>query len=212
MPWPLQTPTRLTWCGSHGRSWRAAGRSRGKVSGHEPAGKGLLLGHGWGKAPTRPGPAQPCKCFSLLPPPVEDLLTAACSSIFPGAGTNQELALHCLHESRGDILVRPCPPVEEGPLGRPAGSCVPGPGARPVSGTDWRRAGGSDQGGDGRGSARGSPGSGLETSLCRVHASLWVVGSPPLRQGCPLRTVSISDCSLGDQVFSLETPRVAQTQ
>ncbi|XP_038621515.1 mitotic deacetylase-associated SANT domain protein [Tachyglossus aculeatus] len=35
---------------------------------------------------------------------VEDLLTAACSSIFPGAGTNQELALHCLHEARGDIL------------------------------------------------------------------------------------------------------------
>ncbi|XP_023483842.1 mitotic deacetylase-associated SANT domain protein isoform X2 [Equus caballus] len=35
---------------------------------------------------------------------VEDLLTAACSSIFPGAGTNQELALHYLHESRGDIL------------------------------------------------------------------------------------------------------------
>ncbi|OWK09264.1 hypothetical protein Celaphus_00006006 [Cervus elaphus hippelaphus] len=37
---------------------------------------------------------------------VEDLLTAACSSIFPGAGTNQELALHCLHESRGDILAQ----------------------------------------------------------------------------------------------------------
>ncbi|CAO2586881.1 Mitotic deacetylase-associated SANT domain protein [Lemmus lemmus] len=35
---------------------------------------------------------------------VDDLLTAACSSIFPGAGTNQELALHYLHESRGDIL------------------------------------------------------------------------------------------------------------
>ncbi|KAM4853244.1 mitotic deacetylase-associated SANT domain protein isoform 1-T2 [Thomomys bottae] len=35
---------------------------------------------------------------------VEDLLTAACSSIFPGAGTNQELALHCLHESGGNIL------------------------------------------------------------------------------------------------------------
>ncbi|XP_048218938.1 mitotic deacetylase-associated SANT domain protein isoform X2 [Perognathus longimembris pacificus] len=35
---------------------------------------------------------------------VEDLLTASCSSIFPGAGTNQELALHCLHESRGNIL------------------------------------------------------------------------------------------------------------
>ncbi|XP_051005036.1 mitotic deacetylase-associated SANT domain protein [Acomys russatus] len=35
---------------------------------------------------------------------VDNLLTAACSSIFPGAGTNQELALHYLHESRGDIL------------------------------------------------------------------------------------------------------------
>uniref|UniRef100_A0A8C5KFB1 Mitotic deacetylase associated SANT domain protein n=1 Tax=Jaculus jaculus TaxID=51337 RepID=A0A8C5KFB1_JACJA len=35
---------------------------------------------------------------------VDNLLTAACSSIFPGAGTNQELALHCLHETRGDIL------------------------------------------------------------------------------------------------------------
>ena len=38
--------------------------------------------------------------------PGADLLSAACSSIFPGAGTNQELALHYLHESRGDILVR----------------------------------------------------------------------------------------------------------
>ncbi|XP_073433744.1 mitotic deacetylase-associated SANT domain protein isoform X2 [Dendrobates tinctorius] len=35
---------------------------------------------------------------------VEQLLTAACSSILPGGGTNQELALHYLHESRGNIL------------------------------------------------------------------------------------------------------------
>ncbi|XP_006128670.2 mitotic deacetylase-associated SANT domain protein [Pelodiscus sinensis] len=35
---------------------------------------------------------------------VENLLTAACSSIFPGAGTNQELALHVLHEAKGNIL------------------------------------------------------------------------------------------------------------
>ncbi|XP_074853195.1 mitotic deacetylase-associated SANT domain protein [Carettochelys insculpta] len=35
---------------------------------------------------------------------VENLLTAACSSIFPGAGTNQELALHVLHETKGNIL------------------------------------------------------------------------------------------------------------
>lgn len=35
---------------------------------------------------------------------VEELLTAACSSILPGGGTNQELALHYLHESKGNIL------------------------------------------------------------------------------------------------------------
>uniref|UniRef100_A0A8C8VGH8 Mitotic deacetylase associated SANT domain protein n=1 Tax=Pelusios castaneus TaxID=367368 RepID=A0A8C8VGH8_9SAUR len=35
---------------------------------------------------------------------VENLLTAACSSILPGAGTNQELALHFLHEAKGNIL------------------------------------------------------------------------------------------------------------
>lgn len=64
--------------------------------------------------------------FSSLPTlaPVEDLLTAACSSIFPGAGTNQELALHCLHESRGDILVRQRPWWRESPSGRLAGTSV----------------------------------------------------------------------------------------
>ncbi|NXW74294.1 EMSA1 protein, partial [Hirundo rustica] len=36
---------------------------------------------------------------------VENLLAAACSSIFPGGGTNQELALHFLHEEKGSILV-----------------------------------------------------------------------------------------------------------
>ncbi|XP_069064845.1 mitotic deacetylase-associated SANT domain protein [Pleurodeles waltl] len=35
---------------------------------------------------------------------VEALMTAACSGILPGAGTNQELALHCLHEAKGNIL------------------------------------------------------------------------------------------------------------
>ncbi|XP_063145930.1 mitotic deacetylase-associated SANT domain protein [Candoia aspera] len=35
---------------------------------------------------------------------VENLVTAACSSIFPGGGTNQELAFHCLHEAKGDIV------------------------------------------------------------------------------------------------------------
>ncbi|OCT68572.1 mitotic deacetylase-associated SANT domain protein isoform X2 [Xenopus laevis] len=35
---------------------------------------------------------------------VEELLTAACSSILPGGGTNQELTLHYLHETKGNIL------------------------------------------------------------------------------------------------------------
>ncbi|XP_048474082.1 zinc finger protein 541-like isoform X2 [Rhincodon typus] len=35
---------------------------------------------------------------------VTDLLNLACSSVLPGGGTNLELALHCLHDTRGDIL------------------------------------------------------------------------------------------------------------
>ena len=67
----------------------------------------------------------PERDFFSSPPtlaPVEDLLTAACSSIFPGAGTNQELALHCLHESRGDILVRRWPWWGRDPEGGSRGS------------------------------------------------------------------------------------------
>lgn len=29
----------------------------------------------------------------------------ACSSVFYGGGTNQELAHHCLHQCKGDIMV-----------------------------------------------------------------------------------------------------------
>ncbi|PWA29719.1 hypothetical protein CCH79_00007997, partial [Gambusia affinis] len=35
---------------------------------------------------------------------VEDLMHLACSSVLYGGGTNQELALHCLYESKGDIM------------------------------------------------------------------------------------------------------------
>ncbi|NXC77978.1 ZN541 protein, partial [Anhinga anhinga] len=35
---------------------------------------------------------------------VTELLNMACSSVMPGGGTNLELALHCLHEARGDVL------------------------------------------------------------------------------------------------------------
>lgn len=36
---------------------------------------------------------------------VEDMLNMACSSVLPGGGTNRELALHCLFEAGGDILM-----------------------------------------------------------------------------------------------------------
>uniref|UniRef100_A0A4W3H3U3 Transcriptional regulating factor 1 n=1 Tax=Callorhinchus milii TaxID=7868 RepID=A0A4W3H3U3_CALMI len=36
---------------------------------------------------------------------VEDLLNMACSSVLPGGGTNRELALHCLSEANGNILM-----------------------------------------------------------------------------------------------------------
>lgn len=35
---------------------------------------------------------------------VDDLMNLACSSVLCGGGTNQELALHCLQECRGDVL------------------------------------------------------------------------------------------------------------
>ncbi|TRY56237.1 hypothetical protein DNTS_028553 [Danionella cerebrum] len=35
---------------------------------------------------------------------VNELMHLACSSALYGGGTNQELALHCLHESKGDIM------------------------------------------------------------------------------------------------------------
>ncbi|XP_037372762.1 zinc finger protein 541 isoform X1 [Talpa occidentalis] len=36
---------------------------------------------------------------------VTELCNVACSSVMPGGGTNLELALHCLHEAKGDIQV-----------------------------------------------------------------------------------------------------------
>ncbi|KAM4601316.1 mitotic deacetylase associated SANT domain protein a isoform 2-T2 [Polymixia lowei] len=35
---------------------------------------------------------------------MEDTMSLACSSVFRGGGTNQELVLHCLHQCGGDIL------------------------------------------------------------------------------------------------------------
>ncbi|XP_010565484.1 PREDICTED: zinc finger protein 541 [Haliaeetus leucocephalus] len=35
---------------------------------------------------------------------VTELLKLACSSVMPGGGTNLELALHCLHEARGNVM------------------------------------------------------------------------------------------------------------
>ncbi|KAM3861056.1 mitotic deacetylase associated SANT domain protein a [Diretmus argenteus] len=35
---------------------------------------------------------------------MEDIMNLACSSVFNGGGTNQELVLHCLHERKGNLL------------------------------------------------------------------------------------------------------------
>ncbi|KFP67124.1 hypothetical protein N322_04185, partial [Cariama cristata] len=35
---------------------------------------------------------------------VTELLNTACSSAMPGGGTNIELALHCLHETEGNVV------------------------------------------------------------------------------------------------------------
>lgn len=42
---------------------------------------------------------------ALLLLTVNDLMHLACSSVFYGGGTNQELAHHCLHQCKGDIMV-----------------------------------------------------------------------------------------------------------
>ncbi|XP_067847207.1 mitotic deacetylase-associated SANT domain protein isoform X2 [Heptranchias perlo] len=48
---------------------------------------------------------KPCEDLKTNQQRVKDLMTLACSSILPGGGTNQELTLHCLHESKGNILM-----------------------------------------------------------------------------------------------------------
>ncbi|KTG32435.1 hypothetical protein cypCar_00002375 [Cyprinus carpio] len=37
---------------------------------------------------------------------LDDLMNLVCSSVMYGGGTNPELAMHCLHECRGDVMVR----------------------------------------------------------------------------------------------------------
>lgn len=46
---------------------------------------------------------------------VETLLDVACSSALPGGGTNQELALHCLCQAGGNVMVREPPTPWPGP-------------------------------------------------------------------------------------------------
>lgn len=57
---------------------------------------------------THAGSLSVCLCLFVLfccSLSVEDLMHLACSSVFCGGGTNQELALHCLYECNGDIMV-----------------------------------------------------------------------------------------------------------
>lgn len=145
-----------------------------------------MRGLGLGPAPALPSPKSdflsslPLLAPSLAPSnPVEDLLTAACSSIFPGAGTNQELALHCLHESRGDILVRHCPWCWKGLSGRLAWS-------QACWHADLRQTRGADQVGGCRCSTQGSPSSRLCCSGSSYPPQSLILGQwvSTLRKGC----------------------------
>ncbi|MBN3286249.1 EMSA1 protein, partial [Polyodon spathula] len=49
-------------------------------------------------------PLQELETKQLHQDTMRSLMSLACSSALCGGGTNQELALHCLHESKGDIL------------------------------------------------------------------------------------------------------------
>ena len=50
-------------------------------------------------------PVYPKSSVFLRLDPVEDFMNLACSSVLRGGGTNQELALHCLHQCGGNVLV-----------------------------------------------------------------------------------------------------------
>lgn len=52
-----------------------------------------------------PAPPLPTSKLPHSLPLVDDLMSLACSSALYGGGTNQELALHCLHECGGNVLV-----------------------------------------------------------------------------------------------------------
>ncbi|XP_031435576.1 transcriptional-regulating factor 1 isoform X2 [Clupea harengus] len=43
--------------------------------------------------------------WNNLDVPVDNLLRLSCCSVLPGGGTNTELALHCLFQCRGDVMV-----------------------------------------------------------------------------------------------------------
>ncbi|NWU73213.1 ZN541 protein, partial [Pterocles burchelli] len=67
-------------------------RDRSHLAEEEPAAS--LVWKPWGDIATNPETQDR----------VTELLNMACSSVMPGGGTNLELALHCLHEARGDVL------------------------------------------------------------------------------------------------------------
>lgn len=64
-----------------------------------------------GQGSTRRPRVQTDRVLNALLITVNDLMHLACSSVFYGGGTNQELAHHCLHQCKGDIMVSICPPT-----------------------------------------------------------------------------------------------------
>ena len=145
------------------------------MRGHEPAGKagkGWLLGSGWARLrPTQSAQPSPKSAFlSSLPSgrPADSCLLQHFPWSWHQPGAGPALSARVQGRHPGETL----PPVEGGPLGEAGRDPCVLSRSQACRRADLRQAGGSDQVGDGRGSARGSPGSKLQTLLCKVHPSL----------------------------------------
>lgn len=65
----------------------------------------LKMSHCWSKKRWVNSGFPVAHFLTLLSFSVEDLMHLACSSVFCGGGTNQELVHHCLFECSGDVMV-----------------------------------------------------------------------------------------------------------
>lgn len=86
-----------SWCGPPSLSWRRSPSTSRKVS--KAADTHLNAG----------SRRRPNLLFIVT---VDKLMRLACSSVFYGGGTNQELAHHSLYQCNGDIMVSTLVPLQ----------------------------------------------------------------------------------------------------